>query len=43
MWFFYLLIVVGVGTMVGFLKEQSNQNKRIIELLEEINKNNETI
>lgn len=42
MWLFSLLIVIGVGTIVGFLKEQSNQNKRIIELLEEINKHNET-
>jgi hypothetical protein len=39
MWIFTLLIVVGVGTIVGFLKEQSNQNRRIIELLEEINRN----
>ncbi|WJV31892.1 hypothetical protein QTG56_25000 (plasmid) [Rossellomorea sp. AcN35-11] len=39
MWIFALLIVVGVGTIVGFLKEQSKQNKRIIELLEEINQN----
>ncbi|WP_281248918.1 hypothetical protein [Bacillus alkalicellulosilyticus] len=38
MWIFLLLIVIGVGTIVGYLKEQSNQNKRIIELLEEINK-----
>lgn len=38
MWIFSLLIVIGVGTIVGFLKEQSNQNKRIIKLLEEINK-----
>ncbi|WP_262359931.1 hypothetical protein [Gracilibacillus massiliensis] len=36
MWIFTLLIVVGVGTICGFLKEQSKQNKRIIELLEEI-------
>jgi preprotein translocase subunit YajC len=36
---FSLLIVVGMGTIVGFLKEQSNQNKRITELLEEINQN----
>lgn len=40
MWILSLLIVVGVGTIVGFLKEQSQQNKRIIELLEEINQNN---
>ncbi|WP_264191589.1 hypothetical protein [Metabacillus litoralis] len=39
MWIFSLLIVVGVGTIIGFLKEQSNQNKRIIELLEEIKQN----
>ncbi|EDL65744.1 hypothetical protein [Bacillus sp. SG-1] len=39
MWILALLIVVGVGTIVGFLKEQSKQNKRIIELLEEINQN----
>ncbi|MGO4889438.1 hypothetical protein ACJ2A9_16945 [Anaerobacillus sp. MEB173] len=38
MWVILLLIVIGVGTIVGLLKEQSNQNKRIIELLEEINK-----
>lgn len=42
MWLFSLLIVIGVGTIVGFLKEQSNQNKRIIELLKDVNKNNET-
>ncbi|WP_276608227.1 hypothetical protein [Aquibacillus halophilus] len=36
MWIFTLLIAVGVGTIVGFMKEQSSQNKRIIELLEEI-------
>ncbi|WP_268874499.1 hypothetical protein [Rossellomorea aquimaris] len=39
MWIFSVLIVVGVGTIVGFLKEQFKQNKRIIELLEEINQN----
>ncbi|WP_421383294.1 hypothetical protein ACOJQI_02675 [Bacillus salacetis] len=39
MWIFTLLIVIGVGTIVGFLKEQSKQNKRIIELLEEISQN----
>ncbi|WP_332699483.1 hypothetical protein [Halalkalibacter lacteus] len=38
-WILLLLIVIGVGTIVGLLKEQSNQNKRIIELLEDINKN----
>jgi preprotein translocase subunit YajC len=36
MWIFLLFIVIGVGTIIGFLKEQSKQNKRIIELLEEI-------
>lgn len=40
MWILSLLIVIGVGTIVGLLKEQSKQNKIIIELLEEINKNN---
>jgi len=39
MWIFSLLVVIGVGTIVGFLKEQSSQNKRIIDLLEEISKN----
>jgi len=38
MWILLLLVVIGVGTIVGYLKEQSNQNKRIIELLEEIKK-----
>jgi preprotein translocase subunit YajC len=38
MWILLLLVVIGVGTIVGLLKEQSNQNKRIIELLEEIKK-----
>ena len=42
MWIFSILIVVGVGTIVGILKEQSMQNKRIIELLEQINQNNQS-
>lgn len=42
MWILSLLIVIGIGTIVGFLKEQSNQNKRIIELLEKTGKNNQT-
>lgn len=37
MWIFLLFIVIGIGSIVGFLKEQSTQNKRIIELLEEMN------
>lgn len=39
MWILWLLIFIGVGTIIGLLKEQSNQNKRMIELLEGINKN----
>lgn len=35
MWLLLILIVIGIGTIIGLLKEQSNQNKRIIELLEE--------
>ncbi|MFN7253490.1 MAG: hypothetical protein ACK4M9_22355 [Anaerobacillus sp.] len=38
MWILLLLVLIGVGTIVGYMKEQSKQNKRIIELLEEINK-----
>ncbi|WP_259458017.1 hypothetical protein [Salipaludibacillus neizhouensis] len=38
MWILLLLVVIGVDTIVGQLKEQSNQSKRIIELLEEIKK-----
>lgn len=34
-------VVIGIGTIIGLLKEQSNQNKRIIELLEERKKNAE--
>ncbi|WP_416150082.1 hypothetical protein ACM26V_03540 [Salipaludibacillus sp. HK11] len=40
MWILLLFVVIGVGTIVGYLKEQSNQNKRIIELLEEIKNEN---
>ena len=36
MWILILLVVIGMGTIVGLLKEQSNQNKKIIELLEEM-------
>ncbi|WP_255639629.1 hypothetical protein [Aquibacillus saliphilus] len=39
MWILLLLVVIGVGTIVGLLKEQSNQNKKIIKILEDINKN----
>ncbi|MGO4890636.1 hypothetical protein ACJ2A9_23120 [Anaerobacillus sp. MEB173] len=37
LWILLLLVVIGIGTIIGYLKEQSNQNKRIIELLEEMN------
>ncbi|MDG5471314.1 hypothetical protein P6709_06110 [Jeotgalibacillus sp. ET6] len=43
MWIFILLIVIGIGTIVGYMKEQSNQNKRIIALLEEMNRKNNTL
>ncbi|WP_257008412.1 hypothetical protein [Bacillus sp. FJAT-45350] len=36
MWILILIIVIGMGTIIGYLKEQSSQNKRIIELLEDI-------
>lgn len=39
MWVLLLFVLIGVGTIVGFLKEQSKQHKRIIELLEKINEN----
>ncbi|WP_255717036.1 hypothetical protein [Salipaludibacillus sp. CUR1] len=39
MWILILLAVIGIGTIIGYLKEQTKQNKRMIELLEEINKN----
>ncbi|WP_281170469.1 hypothetical protein [Alteribacter aurantiacus] len=31
-----VLIVIGLGTAVGLLKEQSGQNKKIIALLKEM-------
>ncbi|MGJ9384499.1 hypothetical protein [Salipaludibacillus sp. CF4.18] len=40
MWILLTLIIIGVGTIIGQLKEQTNQNERIIELLKESNKNN---
>lgn len=39
MWIFLLIVIIGLGTIIGFLKEQSKQNKKIIEILEDINKN----
>jgi hypothetical protein len=33
---FFIVVVIGIGTIIGLLKEQLNQNKRIIKLLEEI-------
>ncbi|WP_409251664.1 hypothetical protein V1502_16205 [Bacillus sp. SCS-153A] len=36
---FLVVVVVGIGTMIGLLKEQSRQNKKIIKLLEDIKEN----
>ncbi len=38
MWILLILILIGIGTVIGYLKEHSKQNKRIIELLEKLNK-----
>ncbi|WP_281244237.1 hypothetical protein [Anaerobacillus arseniciselenatis] len=40
MWILIIFVIIGIGTVISYLREQSNQNKKIIELLEEINKNN---
>jgi preprotein translocase subunit YajC len=34
------IVVIGIGTMIGLLKEQSSQNKKIIKLLEKIVEDN---
>jgi preprotein translocase subunit YajC len=36
LYLFLGIVVIGIGTMIGLLKEQSNQNKKIIKLLEKI-------
>ncbi|WP_404460803.1 hypothetical protein [Sutcliffiella horikoshii] len=41
LWILLFLVVIGIGTIIGLLKEQLNQNKRIIELLEERKKDAE--
>jgi len=41
LWILLILVVTGIVTIIGLLKEQLNQNKRIIELLEERKKNAE--
>ncbi|WNF38357.1 hypothetical protein RJD24_08020 [Bacillaceae bacterium IKA-2] len=38
MWILILFIIIGIGTIISYLREQSQQNKKIIELLEEITK-----
>jgi hypothetical protein len=40
LYLFLGIVVIGIGTMVGLLKEQSSQNKKIIKLLEKIVEDN---
>jgi preprotein translocase subunit YajC len=40
LYLFLGFVVIGIGTMIGLLKEQSSQNKKIIKLLEEIIEDN---
>ncbi|MDE5416036.1 hypothetical protein [Alkalihalobacterium chitinilyticum] len=40
MWIFLVIIIIGLGTVIGYLQEQTKQNKRIIELLEDLNRKN---
>jgi hypothetical protein len=34
MWILLTLIIIGIGTVISLLKEQTNNQKKIIELLE---------
>jgi hypothetical protein len=34
MWILLTLIIIGIGTIISLLKEQTNNQKKIIELLE---------
>ncbi len=38
MWVLMLIVIIGISTIISLLREHSKQNKRIIELLEEKNK-----
>ncbi len=38
MWILILFVIIGIGTIISYLREQSIQNKKIIELLEELTK-----
>lgn len=38
MWILIVIVIIGIGTVISYLRDQKNQNEKIIELLQELNK-----